>query len=78
MALSLLATKLFVVRTTLAGVPMTIELGGIIVLSATKLWPATIEFSPITAPSITVAPMPIRQLSPMVQPCSTTRCVIEQ
>ena len=29
MALSLLATKLFIVRTTLAGVPITIELGGI-------------------------------------------------
>ena len=29
-------------------------------------------------PSMMVAPMPIRQLSPMRQPCRTTRCVIEQ
>ena len=70
--------KLLVVRTTLAGVPMTMELGGTMVLSATKLCPATIEFSPITTPSMMVAPMPIRQLSPMLQPCSTTRWVMEQ
>ena len=73
-----LATKLFRVRTTLAGVPITIELGGTIMPSGTKAWPPTMEFSPITAPSMMVAPMAIRQWSPMVQPCSTTRCVIEQ
>ncbi len=57
---------------------MTIEFGGMTVSSATKLCPATMQLSPITAPSITVAPMPIRQLSPMVHPCRTARWVMEQ
>ena len=55
-----------------------IELSGKWLPSVTIEWPATMEFAPIFAPSMMVAPMPINVRSPMVQPCRTTRWVMEQ
>ena len=47
---------------------ISIEFAGICASSGTILWPATMQLSPMTTLSMTVALIPIRQLSPMVQP----------
>jgi hypothetical protein len=57
---------------------MTTEFGGITVPSFRKAPPATIDPAPMTHPSMMVAPIPIRQSSPISQPCRVTWWVIEQ
>ena len=59
-------------RTTLPGMPMTMELSGTTVPSVTNDPPATMQFWPITTPSINVALIPTSELSPIVALCRTT------
>src|SRR5216684_2579676 len=61
-------------RLTRAGEPRASTRGGIWVPGVTTLPAATIVSLPITAWSSTMAPMPIRHRSEMVQACRTTRC----
>jgi len=60
-AFSRFARRLLRLPMTFAGTPPTMESGGMTVPSETMQWPATMLFSPITQPSISVALMPIRQ-----------------
>ncbi len=48
-------------RTTFPGDPITIDPGGMMVPSVTKVFPATMDPLPITAPSMMIDPIPIRQ-----------------
>ena len=57
-----------VVRRILPGMPVTRELGGMMVRSGTTAPAAMMELAPMWAPLRTVAPMPMRTLSSMVQP----------
>ena len=66
------------VRITLAGEPTISELSGNSLPSVTRAPAPTSEFLPILAPLSTIAPMPIRLPSPMVQPCSSARWPIVQ
>ena len=60
------------VRMTRAGAPTINELSGKLFPSVTTLPAPTSEFFPIFAPLSMIAPMPIRELSPTVQPCRMT------
>ena len=55
---------------------MTSERGGTCMPSTTSEPAATIDSEPITAPFSRIAPMPIRQRSSIVQPCTTAACPI--
>ena len=57
------------VRMARAGAPTISELSGKLLPSVTSAPAPTSEFLPILAPLSTIAPMPIRLLSPTVQPC---------
>ena len=61
-------------RATFAGRPITSTPSGICLPSVTSAPAPTSTLLPITAPFSTVAVMPIRLPSPIVQPCSIARC----
>ena len=59
-------------RATTAGRPMSSTPEGYVLLGGTRLPAPTIVHGSMTALSITMAPIPTRQSSPMVQPCKMT------
>ncbi len=60
-------------RTTLPGEPSTSEPSGMALPSVTMAPAPMRQFFPTTARLRMMAPMPISEFSPMVQPCSITR-----
>ena len=66
------------VRMARAGAPTISELSGKALPSVTSAPAPTSEFLPIFEPLSRIAPMPIRLLSPTMQPCSMTLWPITQ
>ena len=60
--------------TIFPGEPTTKELSGITLFSVTSALAPMIQFFPIFAPFKMTAPIPIKELSSMVHPCSITKC----
>jgi len=63
-----------IARTTLPGMPITTERGGMRRPSVTNVPAATRHSSPISQPDSSVAPMPIRQSRPIRVPCRMAPC----